>query len=150
MSDMSFADHPFLIGLDEEHIETLSACVAGRSNWRAGESVLLRGDPAEVCHLIADGTIAIEIRGPGAAPRTIQTLHGGDVLGWSWLLEPHLWTFDARAVKEASAFTLDATLLRGAIDGNPEFGIQLVRRVAKAIVNRLKATRLQVLDVYNH
>ena len=35
------------------------------------------------------------------------------------------------------------------IEADCDFGLVLVRRVAKSIVNRLKATRLQVLDVYN-
>ncbi len=150
MRDAALADHAFLVGFEEEHLEKLGACVAAQSMWRPGESILLRGGVADVCHLLVEGTVAIEIRSPGTAPQIIQTLQGGDVLGWSWLFEPHLWTFDARAVSDTSAITLDAALLRSAIEDDPVFGAQLLKRMTKAIVNRLKATRLQVLDVYNH
>lgn len=149
MRDIALSDHAFLSDLEEGHLEVVSTCVVGRSSWKPGELILLRGGDADVCHLLFDGTVAIEIRSPGTAPRTIQTLHSGDVLGWSWLFEPRLWTFDARAVSETTALTLDTTLLREAIDAHPEFGIQFITRMAKAIVTRLKATRLQVLDVYN-
>lgn len=150
MRDVALADHPFVAGLEPGHLETLSSCLVGTSQWRPGETILLRGSPADACHLLIDGTVAIEIRSPGTAPRTIQTLYGGDVLGWSWLFEPHLWTFDVRSVADSSAFTFDAELLRDAIGADAVFGLAVVKRVAKAIVNRLKATRLQVLDVYNH
>ncbi len=150
MPDSELRDHAFLTGFEDEHLEILEACVVGRSEWEKAEMILLRGAPADVCHLITDGTVAIEIRSPGTAPRTFQTLHGGDVLGWSWMFEPRLWTFDARAVSETSAFTIDATLLSRAIEDNPVFGLRFGTRMTKAIVNRLKATRLQVLDVYNH
>ncbi len=150
MPNSELRDHAFLAGFEEKQLESLEGWVAGRSFWKPGESILLRGDPADMCHLIIDGTVAIEIRSPGTAPQTFQTLQGGDVLGWSWMFEPRLWTFDARAVSETSAFTLDATLLSRAIEDNPVFGLRFGTRMTKAIVNRLKATRLQVLDVYNH
>jgi len=149
MPEASIAEHPFVAGFDPEHIEVLESCLIGRHSWEAGTPILRRGDDADRCHLIVDGTIAIEIRAPGTAPRTILTLHGGELLGWSWLVEPHLWTFDARAVEDSSAFALDAQRLRDEIEDDCGFGLVLITRVTKAIVNRLKATRLQVLDVYN-
>ena len=149
MRDVPLEGHPFLAGLEPEHVETLASCVVGQTIWREGERILGRGDPADRCHLLIDGTIAIDIRPLGAAPRTLLTLYGGELLGWSWLFEPRLWTFDARAVEESTAHTLDAERLQAEIDADPAFGLAIVRRVTKAIVNRLKATRLQVLDVYN-
>jgi CRP-like cAMP-binding protein len=143
------SDQPFVRDLDEAHLEVLSSAVIERTTWKAGDWVLRRGDTADVFHLLIDGTISIEIRSPGSAPRTIQTLHGGELIGWSWLYEPYLWTFDARAVQDSSAFTFDSAALRSAIDSDCEFGLVVMKRVTKAIVNRLKATRLQVLDVYN-
>ena len=148
MSDRALMDHPFAIGLDEDDLMKLAACVAGRSEWEPGETVLSRGMAADVCHLIVDGTVAIEMRPPGSTPQTIQTLHGGDLLGWSWLLKPYRWTFDARASTVASAITLDAELLRRSMESDPGFGLVVLRRVTRAIVNRLEATRLQVFDVY--
>ena len=149
MRDRALSEHPFAAGLSEDDLIKLGACVVGRSEWAPGEVVLQRGSAAEVCHLIVDGTIAIELRPPGRTPRTIQTLHGGDLLGWSWLVEPHRWTFDARASTLASAITIDAELLRRSIENDCAFGLVLMRRVTKAIINRLEATRLQVLDVYD-
>jgi CRP-like cAMP-binding protein len=149
MRDHALAAHPFAAGLDEDDLLKLAACVVGRSEWDRDESVLTRGTVADVCHLIVDGTIAIEIRPPGRAPATLQTLHGGDLLGWSWLIEPHRWTFDARAATVSSAITLDAELLRRSIDNDCAFGLVIMRRVARSIVSRLEATRLQVLDVYD-
>lgn len=149
MRDRALADHPFTAGLEEDDILELAGCVVGRSEWKAGETILQRGDAADQMHLLVDGTIAIEVRPPGQGARTIQTLHGGDLLGWSWLLEPYRWTFDASASTVASAITIDAELLRRRIESDHAFGLVIWERVTRAIVNRLEATRLQVLDVYN-
>ena len=149
MPDQALSAHPFAADLAEDDLMKLSACVIGRSEWDRGETVLTRGSVADACHLIVDGTIAIEIRPPGRTPSTLQTLHGGDLLGWSWLVEPHRWTFDARASSVSSAITLDAELLRRTIDNDSGFGLVIMRRVVRSMVSRLEATRLQVLDVYN-
>jgi CRP-like cAMP-binding protein len=149
MPDEALSQHPFAADLAEDDLLKLAACVVGRSEWNRGEMVLLRGSPADACHLIVDGTIAIEIRSPGRTPSTLQTLHGGDLLGWSWLIEPHRWTFDARASSVSSAITLDAELLRRTIESDSGFGLEIMRRVVGSMVSRLEATRLQVLDVYN-
>lgn len=149
MVDDALREHPFAAGLADGDLLALAECVTGRSEWGPGELILQRGDAADRCHLVVDGTIAIEIRSPGRTPRTIQTLHAGDLLGWSWLLEPHRWTFDARASTVATGITLDAMALRRAIDTDCAFGLVLMERVTREIVNRLEATRLQVLDVYN-
>lgn len=148
MPERALADHPFVAGLGEDDLMKLAACVVGRSEWRPGEAVLTRGEPADVFHLIVDGRIAIEIRKPGSTPHTIQTLHGGNLLGWSWLHEPYRWAFDARAAATTTAITLDAALVRNTIEADPAFGLAIVIRVLDAIVSRLEATRLQVLDVY--
>ena len=82
MRDLALADHAFLEGFEEEHLDTIENCVAGRSVWKQGEMMLLRGGHAGTCHLIVDGTVAIEIRSPGSVPTIFQTLQGGDVLGY--------------------------------------------------------------------
>jgi CRP/FNR family cyclic AMP-dependent transcriptional regulator len=56
--------------------------------------------------------------------------------------------FDAHAVDDTSAIAFDGACLRGKCDADHELGYQLMCRFAGAIVNRLQATRLQLLDVY--
>ena len=44
------------------------------------------------------GDVALEIVVPGRGPHVVETLHTGEVLGWSWLFPPYRWTFDAQAL----------------------------------------------------
>ena len=46
----------------------------------------------------AAGSVAIETEVPGRGAVTVETLHAGDVLGWSWLLPPYRSAFGARAL----------------------------------------------------
>jgi len=70
------------------------------------------------------------------------------VAGFSWLIPPHLWEFDGRAVEPVRAVRMDGTCLRAKLDDDPRLGYELMRRFARLTVKRLQATRLQLLDVY--
>jgi CRP/FNR family transcriptional regulator, cyclic AMP receptor protein len=69
-------------------------------------------------------------------------------LGWSWLIPPYKWRFDARAIETTRALALDGKCLRGKCDEDPRLGYELLKRIAAIIAERLHATRLQMLDVY--
>ncbi len=77
-----------------------------------------------------------------------QTVAEGDVLGWSWLFPPYRWVFDAQALELTRALVFDGTCLRGKCEDDHNLGYELMKRFAHVVVQRLQATRLQLLDVY--
>jgi len=114
----------------------------------AGTFLFREGGAADRCFLIRDGKIALEIAAPGRGAIIVQTLAAGDVAGFSWLLEPHQWQFDGRVVEPVRAFALDGTCLRGKCAEDPRLGFELTQLFARLAIQRLQATRLQLLDVY--
>ena len=53
----------------------------------------------------------------------VETLHDGDVLGWSWLVPPYRWQFDARAVEHGARDRAStARCLRGKCEADPALG----------------------------
>jgi CRP-like cAMP-binding protein len=98
--------------------------------------------------MIRQGKVAIEILAPELGPITVQTVGEGDVLGWSWLIPPYRWRFGARAVELTRAITLDGKCLRQKSEEDHDLGYELLKRFSGIIVERLEATRLQLLDIY--
>ena len=94
--------------------------------------------------------VALEVQSPGRGALIIETLGSGEVAGWSWLFEPHIWQFDGRVVSSARVIGFDGACLRGKCEEDHELGYQLMRRFAGAVTERLQATRLQLLDVYGN
>jgi len=140
--------HRFTRNAAPEFVTWLLACSPVDRTWEAGHAILSAGDVADRLHLIVDGDVAIGLQAPGAPPATLQTIGAGDVLGWSWLLPPYRWAFDATAVTNMRALTFDAPRLRAAMADDPAFGHALLSRLLEAITDRLQATRLQLLDLY--
>ena len=148
--DRLLSQHPFLAGMSEAHISKLHGCCrAALVTFQPGYQIFREGQEADACYLLESGDVALQVFTPGPGPaRTIETLHGGHVLGWSWLYPPYRWSFDAAAITQVQAISLDAARLRRAKDDDVAFGYELMRRFGQIVVKRLQATRLQLLDVY--
>jgi CRP/FNR family cyclic AMP-dependent transcriptional regulator len=141
--------HKFFAGLAPEHLALLVGCAANVS-FPGGTFLFREGNPADTFYLIRQGRIALEVSAPGRGALTVQTLTGDDVAGFSWLLEPHRWEFDGRAVDRVLAIQINGTCLRGKCEQDPVLGYELMRRFSRLAVARLQATQLQLLDVYGH
>lgn len=141
--------HRFFDGLDPAYLSLLTGC-ARNVRFGAGSFLFREGEPAGEFFVLRAGKVALEVAAPGRGPLTVQTVPEGGVIGFSWLFEPHRWEFDARAVEPVRAIALDGVCLRGKCEQDPRLGYDLMQRFARIAVQRLQATRLQLLDVYGH
>jgi CRP-like cAMP-binding protein len=142
------AEHPFLAGMNAEHTRLLVGC-ASNVRYSSGTYVFREGEDANHFYLIRHGRVALEIFAPQRKPIVVGTLDEGDVLGWSWLVPPHQWRFNARAAETTVAIALDGKCLRAKCDETPALGYDLLKRFATVMVHRLEMTRLQLLDLYS-
>lgn len=137
--------HPFLAGMSEELLAELNDCTrlvgvpAGQFLGRAGQT-------ADAFYLIVAGRVAIEIDTPARGPVCVQSLGPGDVVGWSWLIPPQRWRFNARTLEPVRALEIDGPSLRRLCQENHELGYELLRRLIEVIAGRLAATRIQLLE----
>lgn len=138
--------HPFFGGFAPEHRALLTGCAANVV-FRAGDYLLREDQAADRFYVIRQGRVALQTAAP-AGPLTIETLEGGEVLGWSWLFPPYRSHFDARALTMVRALSLDGACLRGKCDADAQLGYDLMRRFAEIVVRRLESTRVQLLDLY--
>jgi CRP/FNR family transcriptional regulator, cyclic AMP receptor protein len=145
--DVLAGEVPALSGLAPAHLELIAGC-AVNTRFEAGAQVFREGDAADVFYAIRHGSVALEIHVPARDPVVVETLHEGDLLGWSWLFPPYRWSFDARAVEPVAAIAFDGACLRGKCDADHDLGYALMGRIAPVIIERLQATRLRLLDVY--
>jgi CRP-like cAMP-binding protein len=140
-------EHPFLEGLEQRHIDFITGC-GSNVVFKKDEFLFREGDEANHFYFIRHGKIIIETYIPEKGPVAIQTRETGDVTGWSWLIPPYRWHFDARAVELTRAIALDGKCLRGKMDEDHELGYKLMRRFAQLMAERLEATRIQLFDMY--
>jgi CRP/FNR family transcriptional regulator, cyclic AMP receptor protein len=143
------AEHPFLSGLSPRHLELVVGC-ASNVRFETGQYLFREEEEANQFYIIREGKVAVEIRMPNRSSITVQTVDAGEILGWSWLLPPYQWHFDARASEPTRAIALDGKCLRGKCENDHDLGYELLKRFAQIMEQRLEATRLQLLDVYGN
>lgn len=141
--ESAIAGHPFTKGMSPRHLQVLAGA-AMEVSIPAGDVIFRQGDAANRFYLLTDGEVAIESRGPGRTPVLIQTVRGGEVLGWSWLFPPYEWNFDARATRPTRAIFFYGTWLRETCEEDREFGYELIKRVSEVMLQRLQLTRRQL------
>lgn len=139
--------HVFFKDLKEEYLVLIVGC-AKNVIFKEGEIILEEGKPADYFYIIRSGLVAIEIQLGTHNPITIQTISEGDILGWSWLIPPHNNRFNCRAVKPTRTIAFDGKCLRGKCEENHDLGYDLLKRLARVFAQRLEATRLQLINLY--
>jgi CRP-like cAMP-binding protein len=140
-------EHPFFGGMEEPYLHLFVDC-ASNVRFNAGEMIFREGEEANIFYLIRHGRVALETSAPQVGSVIIRTIGEGEVLGFSWMVAPYRWRFDARAMEPVRAIALDGRCLRGRSEEDHDLGYELMKRCAQVMEQTLQAARLQLLDVY--
>ncbi|MEO8080425.1 MAG: Crp/Fnr family transcriptional regulator [Caldimonas sp.] len=139
--------HPFVAEFRAEHKARLAG-MATQVRFAADQVVFREGDDYSVLYLLEEGMVALELEVPGHVLR-VQTLYGGDIFDWSALL-PHAGKhFQARALEPVTALAFEGEMLLASFKSDPEFGLAFMLRLMGVVSERLRATRMQLLDMYS-
>ena len=145
--DELVAESPIFAGMSRENLELIAGC-GQNTGFEAGQYLFREGDQADTFYLVRHGRVMLETFVPGRGALTVETADAGDVVGWSWLFPPYRWHFDARALDVVRAVAFDGACLRGKCNEDHTLGYELLGRFSPVLLERLEATRLQLLDVY--
>lgn len=139
--------HPFVAEFRPEHRERL-ASMAKEVHFAPNEVIFREGDDYSVLYLLVEGMVALELEVPDHVLR-VQTLYGGDVFDWSAVLRHTAKHFQARALDGVTALAIEGEDLLASFQSAPEFGIAFMLRLLAVVSERLRATRVQLLDMYS-
>jgi CRP-like cAMP-binding protein len=139
--------HPFVFDFSPEH-RTRLAALAKEVHFEPDQVIFREGDDYSVFYLLGKGMVALELEVPGHVLR-VQTLYAGDVFDWSALL-PHAGKhFQARALDAVTALAFEGDQLLASFQADPQFGLTFMLRLMGVVSERLRNTRLQLVDVYS-
>ena len=147
--DHIIQSHPFWEGLNPRYLPILHEC-ATIAKFGVGQPILHAGVDADRFYLICTGRVALETFVAGKGAITIETLDAGEARGWSWLFPPYRWNFSACSLDLTEAVAFGAHRLRKYAEEDHDFGYELTTRVGQALLQRLQATRLQLVHSMSH
>ncbi len=138
----SIKDQGLLRNLDPHHVHRLAG-LALEAAFEPEQVIFREGDEQGYFYLITSGSVALEIVAP-AEPIKIQTIHQGDAMGWSSLLDTGRRRFQARALSPVTAVAFDGAEVRQACEQDSGFGYALMKRLLETVTERIDASRLQI------
>ena len=140
--------HPIFHDFSSSFIADIAEC-SQEKEFEPDQYIFWSGHEADYFYILREGAVALQARTPDKGMVTVETLHNGDVMGWSWLFPPYKWHYDAQALEPTTAVVIDARCIKGKCESNHELGYELMLRFGRIVVDRLMATRMRMLDIFS-
>lgn len=133
--------------LDDSHLEQLAQIITP-IHEPAGAILFKEGAAADALWVVCSGSVALDIQVPGRGSVRVLTLGPRDMLGWSALVGDGSMTTTATVTEDAQLLRLPALKLKELCIADHTLGYAVMGNIARALANRLRGTRLQLLDLY--
>jgi CRP-like cAMP-binding protein len=139
------SDAPVFSGLSDDFIARLAGHASER-NVENGELLFRSGEPARNFFMLIDGEVSIEIPAVTGPTLQVQRIRPIRVLGWSWLLPPFKWSFNARAETNSKVLEFDGEAVLKDCEADPAFGYEVIKRFSALMAERLDAAHKRMME----
>ena len=138
----------FFHELDERFLKVLSnSCTVLEIN--EGDVLFHQGERADKFYLLRNGQVSVQVPALVGPTLEIQALSKDEILGWSWLIPPYRWHFQARAMEDSDLLEFDGNAILVHCEEDPKFGYELLKRFAALMSERLDAARQKMMDQWD-
>ena len=141
---------PFFSFMDDKELKAVSR-IAEDMRLKAGDTLIESNTPADALYFLVEGHIPYYME---VTTEHIPTYHQEyfigyinpkEIFGISALIEPYQFTATLRADKPCRVIKIDALALRALCDLDTHLSVGLMKAVAKAAMERLEMTRVQLV-----
>ncbi len=140
--------HAFFSGMDNSFVKFLSDSVT-ELQVKKGGVLFQYGKPADKFYLVRKGQVSVQVPALVGPTLEIQNLGEDQILGWSWLIPPYRWNFQARALEDSDLLEFDGSAILTRCEEDPKFGYDVFKRFAALMSERLDAARQKMKDKWN-
>ena len=141
--------YPFFAQLDDAHQKAI-AMITQELTYANREIICKEGQPAAFLCLLVEGSVDLfftveeEYRPDLRKEFPVGEINPGEPFAISALIDPYVLTSSARAAAPCRVLKIDAAALRALCEVDCRLGYTLMRHAAKAALERLHSTRVQL------
>lgn len=141
---------PFFSFMSDKELKAI-ATIAQELQLEPGDILCEANTPADALYFLTKGNLPYYILVTSEhIPDYRQEYFVGyinpeEIFGISALIEPHYYTATLRADKPCRVIKIDAPALRALCEVDPQLSVGLMKAVAKAAMERLQMTRVQLV-----
>jgi CRP-like cAMP-binding protein len=116
--------------------------LAQPASYKAGEKVVVEGEPADSFHILVQGAVSIKMRMEEHGEMVLSILkQPGEILGWSALVEGGRSTATAECLEDTKLLSFGKKDLESLFTRDPVLGYRFMKRLAGLVSRRLESTR---------
>jgi len=142
------ATHEFFSELDDRSKKFLADSAKVRA-VDAGDVLFHQGESADKFYLLQSGEVSVQVPALMGPALQIQKIRNDQILGWSWLIPPYRWNFQALALEATQVLEFDGSIILARCEQDPAFGYQLLKLFAALMSERLDAARQKMMDQWD-
>jgi len=120
-----------------------------RKHWQIDMTCLVL-ENLQTLYLIVDGGVDLSMNVGEIGEQRIEKLEplrNGEVVGWSAIVEPHIYTLGAQTMQDTHLIVFDGVALRKLLDDHPDQGYYFMKELAKVIGQRLLSKCTQLMSM---
>lgn len=141
---------PLLNHLDHQRLN-IAARFCNEVHKLTNEWLFEEGEEAEYLYLLKEGSVSLTLSIPqregGENVQRSSSLDKGAMLGWSAIIEPHIYKFGAVANKPTTLIQIDGYQMKQFIVDYPDSGIYILYKISQVIAERLEFSCIQLLSI---
>lgn len=144
-----FHHYPFFSFLKPAQLKMIAG-ISKEETYPSGTVIFREKEPAEWLYILVKGsvdlyfTVEVEYHPEQRKELLFGVINPVEFFGISALIEPHLLTASARSAKDCHVIKINAASLLELCNQDDQLAYGLMKQIAKATIERLNATRLQL------
>ena len=141
--------YPFFAFMTADQLRDV-AMITDEVEFKKGDILFNNDEPADACYLLMDGSIdlhyvVVDEYDPKLRKEfVVGNINPGEVLGISAIIDPYIYTATAVASNDSRLIKTSAVDIRKLCKQDAKLNMGLQTMVAKATMERLHATRVQL------
>ncbi len=144
--------YPFFAHFTGEQLREI-AMITEEATAAAGEILFEECGPADTLYLLEDGSVDLFYFAKGKSSSSeekekkelpVGEINPGEIFGISALIDPYVLSAAGRASKPSTFLKIEAAALRQLFAQDPIAGYLAMQQVARALMERLDYTRVQL------
>jgi CRP-like cAMP-binding protein len=105
-------------------------------SFKKNSTIFKTGEKASHFFVLAEGAIDISLGKREGAHMSVSK--PGEIFGWSALVEPYIYTANAKATKDTRVIRVSRDLIEQAISEHPAEGLAVLKNLTGIIAQRLR------------
>jgi len=122
--------------LNDRELETIAA-IAKTEELGKGAHLTHAGSPATNLYLVKKGLVTVMSAGPGGREVPVDEVGPGQVVGWSALTGPYIYTATTVTAEKSTLIVINGNKLRHIFEINNHIGYRVLKGIGYVVSRRL-------------